>query len=188
MTTKLWLNWPRDRYAFLPVRVEIRLTELAGAVRMGVRRHNTFVAFLAEPFSQFEVVSSLGSNNSKLQAVRALDSIVVDRIKAYIRTQLVWPKGQSFRLLWPQTWWPPQPDLDPNEGGSSSASDSADPVDGESLDGRKSTEKDKDQNKERADSEKGDTCTLTHFHTSAHKSRTSTNTSVRTIASTISAT
>ena len=70
VTTKLWLNWPRDRYAFLPVRVEIRLTELAGAVRMGVRRHRSFVSFMAEPFSQFEVESTLGQSKTKLQAVK----------------------------------------------------------------------------------------------------------------------
>lgn len=99
------MNWPRDRYAFLPVRVELELSELLGTIRFGVSKHNTFVGFVEEPFTKFAVQSSVG-NNLKFENLPKVSNIIVNRIKRSIRNRLVQPKAHRFRLFWPQKWWP----------------------------------------------------------------------------------
>lgn len=69
-------------FSLLHKKVRIRLTELSGAVRMGVRKHRTFISFLSEPYSCFEVNSSLGKKETKMHNLKRLDSAVVQRIKA----------------------------------------------------------------------------------------------------------
>jgi hypothetical protein len=49
---------------------------------MGVRKHRTFISFLSEPYSCFEVNSSLGKKETKMHNLKRLDSAVVQRIKA----------------------------------------------------------------------------------------------------------
>jgi hypothetical protein len=57
------------------LKVHIRMTEMAGAVRMGVRRNKSFVSFLAEPFSIFEVDSTIGKHETKFKQLRRLDAV-----------------------------------------------------------------------------------------------------------------
>ena len=57
-----------NRYAFLPVRVDLELSELTGTIRFGVNKMNTFVCFVEEPFTRFAVQSSVGTLSSLIRA------------------------------------------------------------------------------------------------------------------------
>ena len=106
--TSMWLNWPRDRYASLPVRVEIELSELSGPMRFGVRRRRSFASFLQEPHMRFDVRSQVG-HRASLRDLPKLDSIVVQRIKSAVKRTLIHPRCKTFRLPWPRAWWPEDP-------------------------------------------------------------------------------
>jgi hypothetical protein len=89
VTTRFWVNWPRPKSASLPMQVLVRLTELSGAVRFGVTRDKTFAAFLGEPYSSFEVKTSLGSKTTKVQNLKRLDAVILKQIQATISRKLV---------------------------------------------------------------------------------------------------
>ena len=113
VTTRFCINWPRPKSASLPMQVHVRLTEMSGAVRFGVTRDNTFMAFLGEPYSSFEVKSSLGSKSTKVQNLKRLDAVIMKQIQSTISRKLVWPQRHSFRLFWPRSWWPAAPSEEP---------------------------------------------------------------------------
>lgn len=89
VTTRFWVNWPRPKSASMPMQVLVRLTEISGAVRFGVTRDRTFVSFLGEPYSSFEVKSSFGTKSAKVQNMKRLDAVILKQIQATISRKLV---------------------------------------------------------------------------------------------------
>lgn len=108
VSTRLWLNWPRDKFAFIPVVINLEITELLGRIRFGVRKQKSFLSFVDEPFSRFTVHSELGSQ-FKVRNFAKLTNAVIKKIKSHIRKKLIYPKAYFFRLVWPKTWWPDTP-------------------------------------------------------------------------------
>lgn len=103
--TRVWLNWPRDKYAFIPVSIDLEIAEMSGKIRFGVCKKNSFFSFLEEPFTRFKVNSELG-NQYKLKNLPKLSTVVINKIKKHIRTKLMHPHAYKFRLIWPKNWWP----------------------------------------------------------------------------------
>mmetsp|Transcript_15398 Transcript_15398/g.23208 ORF Transcript_15398/g.23208 Transcript_15398/m.23208 type:complete len:1273 (+) Transcript_15398:88-3906(+) len=106
--TRLWINWPREKCAFIPISIILEVSELCGRVRFGVRKHCSFLSFVEEPYTRFTVGSEVG-DQYKLKNLPKLSSVVVNKIKKHIRTKMVYPNAFKFRLIWPRKWWPESP-------------------------------------------------------------------------------
>mmetsp|Transcript_22551 Transcript_22551/g.22741 ORF Transcript_22551/g.22741 Transcript_22551/m.22741 type:complete len:1219 (+) Transcript_22551:249-3905(+) len=117
VSTRLWLNWPMDRFAFIPVVIKLEISELSGKIRFGVRKRRSFISFVDEPYSRFTVHSEVGSQY-KVRNLPKLASMIIKKIKNHIRKKLIYPKSYEFRLVWPKNWWPGGPDGDLSSGPS----------------------------------------------------------------------
>jgi hypothetical protein len=106
ISTRLWCNWPRDRYASLPVTIILELVEISGRVRFGVDHGSSFVSFLEDPMTRFAVHTEVGGDSFKLKDIPKLSDFIVKKLKDFILKKLVHPKAHRFRLIWPRNWWP----------------------------------------------------------------------------------
>ena len=52
--------------AHIPLRIDIRLVEIAGAARLGLTKSQSFASFLSEPLTIFEVRFSSSSNTATI--------------------------------------------------------------------------------------------------------------------------
>jgi len=105
VSTRLWINWPQDHYAFIPIVIELEVTELIGQIRFGVTRNTSFFSFVGEPYTRFNLHSEIGKQY-KLKDIPKLSALLISKIKKMIRTKMVYPAAHKFRLLWPKNWWP----------------------------------------------------------------------------------
>lgn len=117
ISTRLWCNWPRDRYASLPVTIILELVEISGRVRFGVDHGSSFVSFLEDPLTRFAVHTEVGGDSFKLKDIPKLSDFIVKKLKDFILKKLVHPKAHRFRLIWPRNWWP-----EDTQGGFTSSS------------------------------------------------------------------
>ena len=60
--TNIWLNWPREKGTCIPVSLSVKMIELTGRVRLGVRKGKSFGSFMMNPHMKFEVKSSIGQS------------------------------------------------------------------------------------------------------------------------------
>lgn len=87
VTTTLWVNWPRERFASLQVSLSLEVEEVVGKVRFGVEKGHSFFSFLEEPRTRLSVSSAMGSlNNSPL-----VSELVIMAIRKHIADKLVHP-------------------------------------------------------------------------------------------------
>lgn len=106
VATRFWLNWPRDRYASVPVFIHLDLAELQGRVRFGVKRSHSFLSFLKDPLTRISVRSEVGSDRYKLRDIPQVSDYIVRKLKSFIHRKIVYPQAHKFRLIWPRNWWP----------------------------------------------------------------------------------
>lgn len=102
---RLWINWPRDRYAFIPVKMKVEVSEVIGRVHFGVQKRASFLSFIEEPYTRFAVKSEVGGDY-KLTDIPRVSNLVIQKIKKYIRNKVCFPKAYKTRVLWPKKWWP----------------------------------------------------------------------------------
>eukprot|EP01038_Epipyxis_sp_PR26KG_P010857 gene10857-14574_t len=105
ISTKLWLNWPKERYASVPVVLNLHLAEMSGRIKFGVARGYSFLSFLHDPLTHITVRSEVG-DQYKFKDVPQLSEFIVKKIKEIIHNRLVHPNFHKFRLIWPHNWWP----------------------------------------------------------------------------------
>lgn len=60
-------------------------------VRIGVRKTQSYVSFLREPHTRFKVKSMVGDTNSQIN-ISKMSSIIISKMKAAIKSKLVYPK------------------------------------------------------------------------------------------------
>eukprot|EP01033_Poteriospumella_lacustris_P002610 gene2610-1900_t len=106
VATRFWLNWPRDRYASVPIFIHLDLSELQGRVRFGVKRSHSFLSFLKDPLTRISVRSEVGSDRLKLRDIPQVSDFIVRKLKSFIHRKIVHPHCHKFRLIWPRNWWP----------------------------------------------------------------------------------
>lgn len=106
VATKLWLNWPRDRYASVPVLFHMDLAEMTGRIRFGVTRNYSFITFLRDPTTRINVRSEVGGDKYKLKDIPQVSDYIVKKLKSFIHRKIVHPHCHKFRLIWPRNWWP----------------------------------------------------------------------------------
>ena len=106
LQTKIWCNWPRDRYASIPVTLDLELVEISGRIKLGVRHSHSFISFLEEPLTRFSIDSSLGNDSFKVSNIPQLSDFIIRKLDSFISRRLVSPNGHKFRLVWPRSWWP----------------------------------------------------------------------------------
>jgi hypothetical protein len=97
IVTKVWVNWPRERYASIPVTLDLELVEISGRIKLGVRHSHSFVSFLEEPHTRFSVLSGLGSDSFKLNDIPTLSTFIVRKLESFISRRFVHPNGHKFR-------------------------------------------------------------------------------------------
>lgn len=105
-TFRLWINWPREKCAHIPISVVLEVSELSGKIRFGVRKHSSFLSFVEEPYTRFNVTSEVG-DQYKLKNIPKVSSLIINKLKKHIRTKLIYPGCFKLRLIWPRKWWPP---------------------------------------------------------------------------------
>ena len=103
---RLWINWPRDRYASVPVTLHLDLAELSGKIRFGVTRGHSFFSFLGDPLMRISVRNEVGKGAYKFKDFPQLSEFIVKKLKAYVHNKIVHPHSHKFRLIWPRNWWP----------------------------------------------------------------------------------
>jgi hypothetical protein len=79
---------------------------LSGRIRFGVRKHSSFLSFVEEPYTRFNVTSEVG-DQYKLKNIPKVSSLIINKLKKHIRTKLIYPGSFKLRLIWPRKWWPP---------------------------------------------------------------------------------
>jgi hypothetical protein len=84
----------------------LELSELSGRIRFGVRKHSSFLSFVEEPYTRFNVTSEVG-DQYKLKNIPKVSSLIINKLKKHIRTKLIYPGSFKLRLIWPRKWWPP---------------------------------------------------------------------------------
>jgi hypothetical protein len=84
----------------------LELSELSGKIRFGVRKHSSFLSFVEEPYTRFNVTSEVG-DQYKLKNIPKVSSLIINKLKKHIRTKLIYPGSFKLRLIWPRKWWPP---------------------------------------------------------------------------------
>ena len=102
---RLWMNWPRDKYAFIPVKMRIEVSEVIGKVHFGVQKRASFLSFVEEPYTRFAVKSEVGGDY-KLTDIPRVSNLIIAKLKKYIRNKVCYPKAYKTRILWPKKWWP----------------------------------------------------------------------------------
>jgi hypothetical protein len=102
----LWINWPRDRYASVPVSLHLDLAEISGAIRFGVTRGHSFFSFLGDPLMRINVRNEVGKGAYKFKDFPQLSEYITKKLKAYVHNKIVHPHSHKFRLIWPRNWWP----------------------------------------------------------------------------------
>jgi len=105
INTDIWLNWPREKGTCIPVKLSLKLVELTGSVRLGVRKGKSFCCFMRNPHTKFDVKSSIG-NSAYLKNAPIVERAIVRIVKDVIAKKFVWPRVMKFKLLWPKAWWP----------------------------------------------------------------------------------
>ena len=71
-----------------------------------VRKHSSFLSFVEEPYTRFNVTSEVG-DQYKLKNIPKVSSLIINKLKKHIRTKLIYPGSFKLRLIWPRKWWPP---------------------------------------------------------------------------------
>lgn len=102
---RVWINWPRDKYASIAVALHLELSELSGRCHFGVVKNASFFSFLEEPYTRFKVNSEFG-DQFKIRNLPKLSDIVIKKLKKTISKKAVYPNAHKFRLIWPRHWWP----------------------------------------------------------------------------------
>jgi len=100
VSTEIWINWPRERFASLPVSISIGLASLTGKVSFTCpfERDTIFVmGLIGEPDLLFEVGSLLGYK-TELRDVTKISEVITRQTEEVIRQNLVLPNGLAFRL------------------------------------------------------------------------------------------
>lgn len=103
---RLWINWPRDRYASVPVTLHLHLAECSGPIRFGVQRSHSFFSFVGDPVMRINVRNEIGKGVFHLKDLPQISDFVVKKLKAFVHRKIVHPNCHKFRLIWPRHWWP----------------------------------------------------------------------------------
>lgn len=103
---RLWINWPRDRYASVPVTLHLELAEISGRIRFGVTRSHSFFSFLGDPLMRISVRNEVGKGAYKFKDFPQLSEYITKKFRAYVHNKIVHPHSHKFRLIWPRNWWP----------------------------------------------------------------------------------
>ncbi|KAJ1414976.1 hypothetical protein B484DRAFT_401615 [Ochromonadaceae sp. CCMP2298] len=106
ISTKLWINWPRERYASVPVTLHLELAEISGSIRFGVTRSHSFFSFLGDPLMRINVRNEVGKGLIKFKDMPQLSDFIVKKLKSFVHNKMVHPASHKFRLIWPRNWWP----------------------------------------------------------------------------------
>eukprot|EP01039_Chlorochromonas_danica_P006027 gene6027-6637_t len=106
IATKLFLNWPRDRYVSVPVILHLDLAELSGRIRFGVTKAYSFLTFLKDPMMRISVRSEVGNEKYKIRDIPQVSEFIERKLKNFIHRKIVYPHSHKFRLIWPRNWWP----------------------------------------------------------------------------------
>jgi len=107
LSTKFWINWPREHYASIPLTVILKIREVTGPIKFGVRKNCSFLSFIEEPQTRFAMSMEVGDSfNFKLTDIPHVSEYVESKVRKYIRNMFVYPNAHKMRLLWPRPWWP----------------------------------------------------------------------------------
>ena len=83
----------------IPLKVEIRCASVIGKMRIGIRKEKSFLTFLEEPNTLFDVHAFVGGK-FELKELKKIDAMIIDRIKSTIAKKFVWPHVKlMFELL-----------------------------------------------------------------------------------------
>jgi hypothetical protein len=97
---RLWINWPRERYASVPVTLHLDLAEISGRIRFGVTRSHSFFSFLGDPLMRINVRNEVGKGVYKFKDMPQLSEFIVKKLKSFIHNKMVHPASHKFRLIW----------------------------------------------------------------------------------------
>eukprot|EP01035_Chromulina_nebulosa_P018863 gene18863-24648_t len=107
LSTKFWINWPREHYSSIPLTAILKIREVTGPIKFGVRKNCSFLSFIEEPQTRFAMSMEVGDSfNFKLTDIPHVSEYVESKVRKYIRNMFVYPNAHKMRLLWPRPWWP----------------------------------------------------------------------------------
>jgi hypothetical protein len=87
VSTVVWINWPREHFASVPLSLTLEVAEVVGKVRFGVEKGCSFMSFLEEPKTKFNVSSAMGNfNNFPL-----VSDLVIVALRKHISQKVVHP-------------------------------------------------------------------------------------------------
>ena len=105
VSTKIWINWPKEKYASIPVLLKLNMEEVAGRIRFGVIKNSCCFSFLEMPYTRFRVVSEVG-DQYKIKNLPKLSDMIIKQIRKVMFNRMVYPHAHTFKLVWPRHWWP----------------------------------------------------------------------------------
>ncbi|KAL7419811.1 ERMES complex subunit mmm1 [Cryptotrichosporon argae] len=113
VSTSVLVNFPRPRFAVLPVAIGVELASVGGTLSVQMHdpahdRQHIHVSLLPDFHLNLKTTSLLGSR-AKLQDIPKLEQLIVARLRSVIQDRLVYPAHLSLALPRLLTSVPPTP-------------------------------------------------------------------------------
>jgi hypothetical protein len=101
--TKVLVNFPRPRFAVLPVSLSLSLVKFSGTLSLEIQPdaetgQPSICASLHPDFSLELTSSSLIGARAKLQDIPKVEQLILGRLRGFIIDKLVWPARQAVKL------------------------------------------------------------------------------------------
>ncbi|BEI80214.1 hypothetical protein CcaverHIS002_0107430 [Cutaneotrichosporon cavernicola] len=115
ISTAVVVNFPRPRFAVLPVQIGVELVSVGGTLSVQIHhpkddRQHLHVCLLPDFHLNLKTTSLLGSR-AKLQDIPKLEQLILARLRAVIQDRFVFPHHLTFGL--PRLLSRPEPDAVP---------------------------------------------------------------------------
>lgn len=108
LQTAILINFPRKRFAVLPVSLGLRITRFSGTLSLSLTSHSaaapttrsrhSFEVSLHPDFLLSATCSSLVGSRAKLQDIPKIQQLILQRIRAAIQERIGWPKVWTLAL------------------------------------------------------------------------------------------
>lgn len=110
LQTAILVNWPRERFAVLPISLGLRITRFSGTLSLSFSSHppastpstnrsrHSLEVSLHPDFLLLATCSSLVGSRAKLQDIPKIQQLILQRIRQSILDKFGWPKSWTVEM------------------------------------------------------------------------------------------
>ncbi|KAL6080040.1 ERMES complex subunit mmm1 [Balamuthia mandrillaris] len=104
VSTEVYINWPRDRFATIPMKITLTISRISGKLHIygPPKLMERFRASFAEmPETDIGVRVEIGEKYRQVNWLPKVDKYLVTTLKKFVRDRLVYPNRMTFFLPFP---------------------------------------------------------------------------------------